>query len=799
MLRGKPRRETIEVDPTGRQVGDPVTIDARTVGQQRATSRSTRRCSASPRSRSPQGILSARRLQNTDRANERLRDFKAPAGAVVVLDADNGSVVADASYPTYPPELVGRRDQPRSTTRRSPRTASDNPLLNRATQGQYAPGSTFKLVTSLAMTKTAIRGIGDYYTDTGSVRARAAPIFHNANDEVFGPVEPRAGAHRVERHVLLHGRQRVLEGLEARRHEARARHPTRSARARLRRRDRHRARRVRPAGCPIRRGSEGLRARQLQDQDGAGQQNSTWYPDDDIFPAVGQGDLVVDAAATRQRVRRVRERRHVVAAAHRRRASSTRRRARSSTRSSPKAIRHIDFDPTDARDDAWPGSRARSIEPEGHRVRRVPGLPARAVPDRGQDRYRAGRRARATRRCSSAIFGGATGTAVRRRSSWSSRPASARRPRRRSCAAIIESMNGLSPTPPVVGRSTRATTDGRADGALARRARGATPIRCCSRCRSRSAALGLLMIYSSSQTRLASQGMSQLYYVERQSLAIVLGVIAMAVVLAIDYRRMRDLWPLVYLAVLPLLIGVLVIGQRAQGRAGVVPGRARCSSSRRRSPRSWWSSRSPATAISIATISTPAASPSRSRIAGFAMALVFLQHDLGTTLVILVCSFAVLVVAGLQPVAHRRARADRRHARGRRGRDRQGRAYRVDRIVGFLDQSTSDQTASKQTQAAVQPDRVEDRDRQRRLRGRGAVQGPPDQPRLRARAAHRLHLHGGGRGARLPRRRDADRPLRLARVAGVANRPAVVRLLRHAARGRRARRSSRSRCSRTSA
>ena len=37
-------------------------------------------------------------------------------------------------------------------------------------------------------------------------------------------------------------------------------------------------------------------------------------------------------------------------------------------------------------------------------------------------------------------------------------------------------------------------------------------------------------------------------------------------------------------------------------------------------------------------------------LAGFAMALVFLQHDLGTTLVILVCSFSVLVVAGLRPV-----------------------------------------------------------------------------------------------------------------------------------------------------
>ena len=78
-------------------------------------------------------------------------------------------------------------------------------------------------------------------------------------------------------------------------------------------------------------------------------------------------------------------------------------------------------------------------------------------------------------------------------------------------------------------------------------------------------ALGLLMIYSSTKTRLAKQGLSQLYYVERQSLAIVIGIMALAVVLAIDYRRIRDMWPLVYLAVLPLLVGVLVVGQRHKG------------------------------------------------------------------------------------------------------------------------------------------------------------------------------------------------------------------------------------------
>ena len=43
------------------------------------------------------------------------------------------------------------------------------PLVNRATQGQYAPGSTFKLVSSIAMNTFGIRPYNVYYNDVGKV------------------------------------------------------------------------------------------------------------------------------------------------------------------------------------------------------------------------------------------------------------------------------------------------------------------------------------------------------------------------------------------------------------------------------------------------------------------------------------------------------------------------------------------------------------------------------------------------------------------------------------------------------
>ena len=70
------------------------------------------------------------------------------------------------------------------------------------------------------------------------------------------------------------------------------------------------------------------------------------------------------------------------------------------------------------------------------------------------------------------------------------------------------------------------------------------------------------------------------------------------------------------------------------------------------------------------------------------MALVFLQHDLGTTLVILVCSFSVLVVAGLRPVHIGVLVLIGVTLVGAAVVTGKVAAYRVDRIVGFLDQST---------------------------------------------------------------------------------------------------------------
>lgn len=84
-------------------------------------------------------------------------------GAAVVVDM-TGGVLASASYPTYDPTTY---TQNYNTLNADPL----RPLFNRATQGAYPPGSTFKMVTGLAGLEEGLITPETEILDTGRYRA----------------------------------------------------------------------------------------------------------------------------------------------------------------------------------------------------------------------------------------------------------------------------------------------------------------------------------------------------------------------------------------------------------------------------------------------------------------------------------------------------------------------------------------------------------------------------------------------------------------------------------------------------
>jgi penicillin-binding protein 2 len=87
-----------------------------------------------------------------DAAEEQLRNSVTKRGVIVAMDPNNGEILAMASYPTYDPNLFSRRIASKegraeyAALKADPRT----PLLNRAIQGRYPPGSTWKIPMSIA-------------------------------------------------------------------------------------------------------------------------------------------------------------------------------------------------------------------------------------------------------------------------------------------------------------------------------------------------------------------------------------------------------------------------------------------------------------------------------------------------------------------------------------------------------------------------------------------------------------------------------------------------------------------------
>ena len=132
-----------------------------------------------------------------------LKRFIAPAGSVVVEDPRDGAILAMASYPTYDPsQFANGISTAQFEFLQDP--ANHFPLNNRAIQGLYAPGSTFKLVTSLAALEQQVIGANAPFVDNGTFSIGDPPtILRNAFGTAWGTVN-MARALRVSSDVYYY-------------------------------------------------------------------------------------------------------------------------------------------------------------------------------------------------------------------------------------------------------------------------------------------------------------------------------------------------------------------------------------------------------------------------------------------------------------------------------------------------------------------------------------------------------------------------------------------------------------------
>ena len=188
MLRGKPTIETVEVDPTGKQVGEPIKVVPGSVGHDVYLTIDARIQKASEDALAAGITARAHATGHIDQGSPRVRQGAGRRRGRARYAGRFGR--RDGEQPCLPAVGAGPAVSASRRSTSSARPSAHNPLLNRATEGLYAPGSAFKLVTAVASTRDGVRR-----------RVRALPRHRQLQDRQRPAARPTTVASRTARSI----------------------------------------------------------------------------------------------------------------------------------------------------------------------------------------------------------------------------------------------------------------------------------------------------------------------------------------------------------------------------------------------------------------------------------------------------------------------------------------------------------------------------------------------------------------------------------------------------------------------
>jgi penicillin-binding protein 2 len=99
-----------------------------------------------------QDLITTIDLDLQEAAEEQLRESVTKRGVIISMDPNNGEILALASYPTFDPNLFSQRITTKEGRAEYAALLNDpeTPLINRAVQSRYPPGSTWKVPMSVS-------------------------------------------------------------------------------------------------------------------------------------------------------------------------------------------------------------------------------------------------------------------------------------------------------------------------------------------------------------------------------------------------------------------------------------------------------------------------------------------------------------------------------------------------------------------------------------------------------------------------------------------------------------------------
>jgi penicillin-binding protein 2 len=185
VLRGKPSVATLEVDTSGQITG---TVDQKTAiaGNYLVSTIDAKL----------QSVVEEQLVTAIQRAQA--QGYPGESGAAVVVDVRNGQILAMASYPTYDPAIwVGG-----VTQKQYKELMKSDSLSSNATQGLFAPGSTYKVVSTAAAGKEGFSLYSDYACPKNL--KLGTQVFRNYESEAYGRI-PLSRALEVSCNTVFYG------------------------------------------------------------------------------------------------------------------------------------------------------------------------------------------------------------------------------------------------------------------------------------------------------------------------------------------------------------------------------------------------------------------------------------------------------------------------------------------------------------------------------------------------------------------------------------------------------------------
>lgn len=127
-------------------------------------------------------------------AAEALGDNK---GAVVALNPKTGEILAMVSNPTFNPNNLAEEINEANNG-----SGDDSPLINRAINGLYPPGSVFKTVTLTSVLENIPSAVNETFDDDGKIEFEDGTSLSNFGNNVYGSISLKQ-AYKVSSNVVF--------------------------------------------------------------------------------------------------------------------------------------------------------------------------------------------------------------------------------------------------------------------------------------------------------------------------------------------------------------------------------------------------------------------------------------------------------------------------------------------------------------------------------------------------------------------------------------------------------------------